>query len=385
MTATIRSRIALAAAALVPALAITACSTSTSDPNASGSDNTSANSGSSGSPADNTSDALPMEELCGDRPLKIAHVAGFGGNSWRQITEAELEDELSKCSNVTLDYTQTDGDLQKYITAINSYSAQGYDAIITYDDFGSQALSALQQAHNAGVVVVPYIADPGGKVGTDYDGYVQYDFDDEGDRMAKWLAEQTGGDGATLLFTGGLPGGSPSTVALWDGINQTNDELGDPLKPLTNEPLASSWDPAYMQKAAAGALSKYDDIGAIASDYGNADKGTLRAFVNAGRKIPPLATSATDNELGCMWIDLHKTNPDFQLLTLDGTTTVVRIAARKAMAALNDLPDNEPENFPLETFVDTANGKLPTCNKDLPPDADLSSALSPEKLAAVFQ
>jgi ribose transport system substrate-binding protein len=36
-------------------------------------------------------------------------------------------------------------------------------------------------------------------------------------------------------------------------------------------------------------------------------------------------------------------------------------------------------------FVDTANGKLPTCRKDLPPDADLSSALSPTKLAAVFR
>ena len=127
------------------------------------------------------------------------------------------------------------------------------------------------------------------------------------------------------------------------------------------------------------------NIDALASDYGNADKGTLRAFVNAGRPIPPLATSATDNELGCMWNDLHKTNPDFQLLTLDGTTTVVRIAARKALAALNDKPDNEPENFILPTFVDTANGKLPKCDPNLPPDADLSSDLSPEKLAAVFQ
>ncbi|QSR28805.1 hypothetical protein CFH99_24590 [Nocardioides aromaticivorans] len=371
-----RPALALAAMAMAPVLAMTACSTN--PPNA-GTDNN----GGSGSNVGN-GEALPMGDLCGDRPIKVAHVAGFGGNSWRQITQAELTDELSECDNVTLDYTQADGDLQKYITAINSYSAQGYDAIITYDDFGSQALGALQQAHNAGVVVVPYIADPGGKVGTDYDGYVQYDFDDEGDRMAKWLKEQTGGD-ANLLFTGGLPGGSPSTVALWDGIMETNGEIGDPLKPLTDEPLASSWDPAYMQKAASGALSKYNDIDAIASDYGNADKGTLRAFVNAGRKIPPLATSATDNELGCMWLELKDKNPDFQLLTLDGTTTVVRIAARKAMAALNDLPDNEPENFPLETFVDTANGKLPNCNKDLPPDADLSSALSPEQLAAVFE
>jgi ribose transport system substrate-binding protein len=369
-----RSIVALAA---VPALGLAACSTSEPSPDAAGS------SGSDASNAGDGGEPLPVDQLCGDGDLKIAHVAGFGGNSWRRITQAELEDELSACPNVSLEYTQADGDLQKYITAINSYSAQGYDAIVTYDDFGSQALSALKQAHDAGVVVVPYIADPGGKVGTDYDGYVQYNFDTEGDTMAKWLNDQTGG--GDLLFTGGLPGGSPSTVALWDGINQTNDELGDPFKMLTNEPLASSWDPAYMQKAASGALAKYPNIDAIASDYGNADKGTLRAFENAGRKIPALATSATDNELGCMWEQLHKTNPDFQLLTLDGTTTVVRIAARKALAALNGLPDNEPENFDLPTFIDTANGKLPTCDKNLPPDADLSSDLSPEQLAAVFK
>jgi len=377
MNATTRPRIALAAAALLPMIAVTACSTN--PPNASG-----GNGGSRSGSTANGGEALPMEDLCGDQPVRVAHVAGFGGNSWRQITQAELEDELSVCDNVSLDYTQTDGDLQKYITAINSYSAQGYDVIVTYDDFGSQALGALKQAHNAGVVVVPYISDPGGEVGVDYSGYVQYDFDDEGDRMAKWLAERTGA-GAKLLFTGGLPGGSPSAVALWDGINETNGELGDPFDLLTKEPLASSWDPAYMQRAASGALAKYSDIDAIASDYGNADKGTLRAFVNAGRKIPPLSTSATDNELGCMWQELKKSNPDFELFTLDGTTTVVRIAARKAMAALNDFPDNEPENFKLETFIDTANGKMPTCNKDLPPDADLSSALPPEKLAAVFE
>jgi ribose transport system substrate-binding protein len=327
---------------------------------------------------------LPIHQLCGDKPIKIAHVAGFGGNSWRKITQAELTDELSACPNVSLEYTQADGDLQKYVTAINSYSVKGFDAIVTYDDFGTQALSALRNAHDAGVVVVPYVADPGGKVGADYDGYVQYDFDTEGAAMAKWLHAQVK-PGSNLLFSGGLPGGSPSTVALWHAITRTSDELGGAFTPLTSEPQPSSWDPAYEQRAMAGALAKFPEIDALASDYGVASKGGLRAFINAGRPIPPLATSATDNELGCMWLQYHEANPDFQVLTLDGTTTVVRIAARKALAALNDKPDNEPEKFELPTFIDTLNGKLPTCNKDLPPDADLSSALSPEQLKAVFQ
>lgn len=370
-----RKTFGCAVAALLPIFSLGACTASA--PASSGGKGDSAAAVGNGK-------ALPVEDLCGDRPLRIAHVAGAGGNSWRRITQAELADELSACPNVSLDYTQADGDLQKYITAINSYSAQGYDAILTYDDFGSQALSALRTAHNAGVVVVPYIADPGGKVGTDYDGYVQYDFDAEGDTMAKWLGKLVK-PGANLLFSGGLQGGSVPTVALYDGIKETNGELGKPLKFLTHAPQASNWDPAFEQKAMAGALAKYPKIDALASDYGVASKGGLRAFRNAGREIPPLATSASDNELGCMWTALHKTNPDFELLTLDGTTTVVRGAARKALAALNDLPDNEPESFKLKTFIDTANGKLPRCDKNLPPDADLSSDLSPKKLAAVFK
>ena len=311
-------------------------------------------------------------------------MAGFGANSWRKITQAELTDELSACPNVTLDYTQTDGDLQKYITAINSYTAQGYDAIVTYDDFGSQALSALKNAHDAGVVVVPYIADPGGRSAPTTTATSSTTSTPKATRWPSGCTRRSS-PAPTLLFSGGLPGGSPSTVALWDGIGRPPTNSGGAFAPLTDEPQPSGWDPAYEQRAMAGALTTYPEIDTLASDYGVASKGGLRAFVNAGRPIPPLATSATDNELGCMWLQYHESNPDFQLLTLDGTTTVVRIAARKAMAAVNGQPDNEPENFELPTFVDTLNGKLPTCRDDLPPDADLSSALSPDQLKAVFQ
>lgn len=333
--------------------------------------------------AETGGEPLPIEQLCGDQPIRIAHVAGFGANSWRKITEAELKDELSSCDNVSVDYTQADGDLQKYITAINSYTAQGYDAIVTYDDFGSQALSALSNAHKAGVAVVPYIADPGGEVGKDYDGYVAYDFDSEGDAMAKWLDERLP-DGGNVIFTGGLPSGSPSTVELLNGIKETREELGGPFDLADEDPIASSWDPAYMQRAMAGIMSTHDKIDGWASDYGVADIGGLRALVNAGEPIPPLATSATANELGCFWLEHKDEHPNFELLTLDGTTTVVRTAGRKALAAVNNMPDNEPEAFELPVFVDTANEKLPTCREDLPPDADLSSGLSEDELKAIF-
>jgi ribose transport system substrate-binding protein len=333
-------------------------------------------------PADETASAPGAAEMCGDEPLRIAHVDGFGSNTWRQITAAELRDELSVCSNIQLDYSQADGDLQTYLTAINSFTAQGYDAIITYDDFGSQALDALRSAHDAGIVVVPYISDPGGEVGVDYDGFVAYDFVDEGAQMARWLHELSGGEG-NVLFVGGIPG-NPASIALKDNIQAEFDNLGTGLTFLNEEPIDTNWDPAEEQRVMAGVLTTYDDIDYIVSDYGVASKGGIRAFLNAGRPLPPLATSASDNELGCLWQENKEANPEFELLSLDGTTWTVRIAARKALAALQGLPDSEPEAWPLIPFMDTVNGNEPPCEPDLPPDADLSSSLTVEQLSELF-
>ena len=321
-------------------------------------------------------------ELCGDRELRIAHVDGFGANTWRQITAAELRDELSQCPNVTLEYAQADFDLPTYISAINSYVAQGFDAIITYDDFGNQALDTLRQAHEAGVVVVPYISDPGGVVGEDYDGYVEYDFAKEGADMADWLNELYGGEGE-LVFVGGIPG-NPASQALYDLIEARLDEIGSSIVILNETPIDTNWDPAEEQRVMAGVLTQYPALNMLASDYGVASKGGIRAFVNAGVPLPPLATSASDNELGCLWQEYGPTNPDFELLSLDGTTRVVRIAGRKALAALNGLPDNEPELAELIRFIDTVNGIDPPCEPSLPPDADLSSALTVQQLQELF-
>ena len=45
--------------------------------------------------ADQGADITP---LCGDKPARIALVDGYGADTWRKITHAELQDEASKCS-----------------------------------------------------------------------------------------------------------------------------------------------------------------------------------------------------------------------------------------------------------------------------------------------
>jgi ribose transport system substrate-binding protein len=376
------------AAAAVPLLALAACSASSSG-------SVTATSGSAGPAASSAAgepsatgaaagDGKTVKDMCPAKPTRVAHIDGFGGNTWRKTTHAELLDEVSACKDITVDYTDAGGDLQKYISAINSSSAKGYDIIITFDDFGSQALSALTSAKRNGAVVAIYVADAQGKLGQDYDVFVPYGFQNEGKYMADWLAKQVKPGKNNLLFTGGLAGGSVPTVALMNFVKEQNTANGNALNFLVDKPIPSGWDPATMQKAMAGALAKYPQIDAYASDYGVADIGAIRAYLASGRQLPPWATSAGDNELGCLWLENRDKQPNWQLLQMEGTTSTVRVTMRKAVAKLNGTPDTFPNVQELIPFVDTVNGKLPTCNKDFPPDADLSANLTQGQLKQVF-
>lgn len=350
---------------------------------------TTAATGQTSAPAETTAGAggdaapsVPTEDLCGTEPIKIAHIHGFGANAWRKIDAAEVVDEVSVCSNVEVTYAQADFDLQTYITSVNSFVAQGYDAIITYNDFGSQALEALRAAHDAGVVVVPYIADPGGVDGEDYNTFLPMGSPAAAEKWAAWMTELLP-KGSDVVFLGGTPG-NPSSSGLLDSFRSSADAAGGAVTVLNDQPIDTNWDPAEEQRVMAGVLTEYGDFDAVVSDYGVASVGGIRAFVSAGKKLPPLATMASSNELGCLWQDLHGDNPDFELLTIDGTSRVSRSAVRKALAAINGLDDPDPAVFDLIVSSDTLNGVEPACDPDLPPDADLSSALTLDQLKNLF-
>lgn len=335
-----------------------------------------------GSSPTGTLEDLPegTEELCGDRPIRIAQVDGFGANSWRKIVRAELESELEPCDNVEIAYSQAGGDIQKYNTAINSYAAQGYDAILTFDDFGPQGLPAIRKAYQSGVVVVPYISETGGTPGEDFTVEVRYDRAKVGEMFANWLNETLDGEGKAI-FMGGVPGNPGSQIFLENTIENT----APGIEWLQDKPVDTNWDPAQYQRVTTGLISKYPKIDAYVSDYGAGSVGQLRAYMSAGKPHPPLATLASSNELGCLYQQQKDKWPDFEMIWLEGTTRAVRWAARRALATLNDIELNDPTTgFELYAFVDTTAGKEPECRDDLPPDADLSSGLTPEELEEVF-
>jgi ribose transport system substrate-binding protein len=320
--------------------------------------------------------------LCGTKPMIVGISDGYGGNTWRKTSLAEAKDELSRCKNVTrIIYSNANGDPQKANSDINSMVAQGINVLIMAPDFGAMQLPAMRSAMKAGVSVVPYSAQISGTPGRDYVVNVIGDPNQVGILWADWL-------GATLkagnvVFMGGSAGVAVSKNFM-DGLKGGLKKYPE-LKLLNDQFIATNWNPVDAQKATAGLIAHYSRIDAIVTDYGVTALAAIKAFEQAHLPVPTIATIASNNELNCHYLAAKQAGTPFPYYTLDETTTYVRFAVRQGVAAYQGTVDNEsPVVLPV-AYADSVKGLDPKCDPTAPPDADLSSALSPEALKGVFQ
>jgi ribose transport system substrate-binding protein len=320
--------------------------------------------------------------LCGTKPMIVGISDGYGGNTWRKTSLAEAKDELSRCKNVTrIIYSNANGDQQKANSDINSMVAQGVNVLIMAPDFGAMQLPAMRSAMKAGVSVVPYSAQISGTPGRDYVVNVIGDPSQVGVLWAGWL--ETTLKAGNVVFMGGSAGVAVSKNFM-DGLKGGLKKYPD-LKLLNDQFIATNWNPVDAQKATAGMIAHYPRIDAIVTDYGVTALAAIKAFEQANLKVPTIATIASNNELNCHYLTAKEAGAAFPYYTLDETTTYVRFAVRQGVAAYQGTVDNEsPVVLPV-AYADSAKGLDPKCDPTAPPDADLSSALSPEALKVVFQ
>ncbi len=324
-----------------------------------------------------------IKPLCGTNPIRIALIDGYGGDTWRKITLAELKDEASKCSNISdIQYTDAGGDPQAYNAAINSYSAQGFDIIFAFTDFGDAATPAYRSAFQAGVTMVPFFGVLKGKPGVDFAVNPYQDSIAIGKSFAEWVGKALNGKGNVLMLGG--PAGASSSADFMKGYKEGLKEFPD-LKLLDQNYITTNWNPADAQKAAAGLIAKYPQIDAIASDFGVTSLATIKAFEQAGVKVPAMAAIATNNEMNCKYINQLKDDKAWPYLALDGSNGDIRFALRHALAYHNKLENKEPLGVVPYVFADSTADVKPKCSETAPPDADMSSLLPPEKLEALFK
>ncbi|WP_432696037.1 substrate-binding domain-containing protein [Marinobacterium sp. YM272] len=322
-----------------------------------------------------------ISSMCGTKPMTVGLADGFGGNTWRRIAWEELKDELSHCSNVTkVMYTNANGDRQKGNADINSLVAQGVDILIVFPDFGAAQLPALRKATKAGVVVVPYNARLDGKSGKDYTANLYLDSASISAAWADWYGENL--KSGKLIFIGGSAGNAISQNLL-DGFKAGLQKYPD-LKLLEDNFIAGNWNPVDAQKAVSGLIAKYPDIDGIVTDYGVTAYAVIKAYDQAGLPVPALSTLSSNNQLNCAYMDRQETADSFPYFSLDGTTTLVRFAIRRGVAAYQGTENDETEGVMAFLNADSTTGLEPKCDKQAPVDADLSSILAYEKLQEIF-
>jgi ribose transport system substrate-binding protein len=324
-----------------------------------------------------------ISALCGDKPTRIALVDGYGGDTWRKITEAELRDEASKCANITeVAYAEAGGDPQNYNSLINGYTAQGYDIILAFTDFGDAALPAYRSAFEAGVTMVPYFGNIAGEPGTDYAVNPYQDSIAIGKHFAEWTGAALGGKGNVLMLGG--PAGAASSQDFMNGFKEGLAAFPD-LKLLDENYIVTNWNPADAQKATTGLIAQYPQIDAIASDYGVTSLASTKAFLQAGLPVPAMASIASSNEYHCLYQQTVAAGGGWKYLALDGSTADVRFALRQAMGKFQGIEVTEPLGVVPYVYADTETGVAAKCSDTAPPDADLSSLLPEDKLNALFQ
>jgi ribose transport system substrate-binding protein len=286
-------------------------------------------------------DMKDMKEFCGTKPIKVAYSDGWGANYWRQITRREFENEAKKCPNITeVRYTDGKGSdgwpsAEKQIADIQGLIAQKFDVIIVFADTGEAVLKALKQAHDAGIVVVPFTTGdhPFGKMGADYKVRVTETQIGLGKMLAEWVVKTLGGKGNVIVHGG--TEGNPMTTSQAVGWKEVFAKYPD-IKVLEG-PITTNWDPQLAQQVMADAIAKYPQIDAVMAET----TGPIQAFLAAGKPIPVFAGQDL-NVLSCLWQDNHAANPSFKLATASAHTWLARLALRKGVAAAQGIDNTEP-------------------------------------------
>jgi ribose transport system substrate-binding protein len=298
--------------------------------------------------------------FCGDTPMTLAIHDGFGINAWSAASYAAVRSEAAKCDNVTQRAIQGNFDPVRANEQVDSLVAQGIDALTIIPDAGGPAqLPSLQNATAAGVVVVPWGSNPYGEAPADYLTYVDWDTVDAGRTWARWMAETLGGEGK-IVFLGG-PLGVAVGMEQLEGINEVlADYPNIELLTGTDTYAPTNWDPAMALETANSLLGQFPQIDGVISNYGSDADALVRAFVAAGRPLVPLATLES-NGLACDFEGLKATNPDYELATISARNWLGRIAARKAISAVQGIENTEPSLIGLPITEDTVNGPPPVC------------------------
>jgi ABC-type sugar transport system substrate-binding protein len=299
----------------------------------------------------------------GSGKLTVGIADGFGDNTWRKFSKMNAILQAMTYPDVgKFIATNAHGKLATFQSDLRNLAAQGAKAVVSYNDFGPAAYSAMTAAQKTGMVITTYTGPNDGAPQTAITTSVQPNICQAGHDMAKAVKAELG-DNPDVAYFSGTPG-NPQDLG-WSKCAQ-QDGVKSVFKADTN------WTPAGAQTAASALVSSGKPAKAILYSYSDPVPNIVKVFEKAGKPVPTIVTWTYSNGSACTW--KKKPFPFYQTNSLNWTA---RVAMDAAISKANggDAPAQVLYPFPFVKAKET------DCDASKPADFPGPSSLVPADLA----
>jgi ribose transport system substrate-binding protein len=214
-------------------------------------------------------------------PYRLAVLNSFVGNDWRsemvKVAKAYVARPDVHAQLKSFRITSSGNDISAQIAQFNQFILSGVDIIVTDAASPTGLNSVIQDAADAGVLVVSF----DNVVTSDKAVLVNHDQTEMGRIWARFIVQQTGGKGKVLMNRG-VAGTFGDEVFTKGGMEIFSQHPGIELIQVNG-----NWDQGTSQKVTSDALADGHKFDGVWSEYG--DTGVVRAFLQNGATVPPIA------------------------------------------------------------------------------------------------
>ena len=307
-------------------------------------------------------------------PFTIGYDVYWLGNSWsvQLYQEFKASAERNKGDITKVVYTQSDNQVQKQISNIQSMISRKVDAIIMTPISPSATVPVIKQAEAAGIPVILLSAEADTK---DYTALVTVDQKKFGAAGAEWLAKKLNGKGSIYALNG-VAGLSTDTLR-FNGAKEVFKKYPG-IKIVADAHAA--WDEAQAKRAVSNMLSSHPDVDGVWSQGGAMTLGAIQAFQAARHDLVPMV-GENNNGLMKEWVDLQ--DKGFDSVGVTNPTWLADDALKTTLKALKG-EDFQKDNILAPPTITDADLKE-FVRTDLPDSFWVNTRLSESQITSMFK
>lgn len=270
-------------------------------------------------------------------PYRIALSNSYIGNEWRtemvQIAELYAKRKDVKPLIKELKVSSAGNNVSAQIAQIDQMILEGYDAIVLDAASPTGLNSTIDKAVRAGILVVSF----DNVVTTKKAVIVNQNQYQMGKRWADFIVRQTGGKGHVLMVRG-VAGTFVDNKRFKGGKDVFEKHPG-----ISTTVVYGKWDDGTAQKVTAEALASGGGFDAVWCEGG--DTGVVRAFQQAGMKVPPIGG---EGENGFRKL---AAKDGFPILSIGQSPALSAMSIKVALAMLQGQPMPQSISAPLHVVT----------------------------------